>query len=239
MTNVALLARRELAAFLKTPMGYIIVAIVLFLDGLFFNVLAIGGSPKLSSQVLQQFFAIATFFSMVAGIVLTMRQFAEEKQLGTMTLLLTSPIREHEIVLGKFLAALLFFLAMTLLTIHMPLLIFVHGKVSVGHIVAGYLGLLMVGMMSVAVGLFASSLTRLQIVAVVIGASILTAIYLCWQGARVAEPPIRDLMAYLSQMKHLAWQNGVIHLRDVVYFLSMTYFFLLLTVQVLRARRWR
>lgn len=239
MKNITLLARRELGAYIKSPMGYIIVAIVLFVDGLLFNVYAIGGSPKLSAEVLQLFFAFATFMTMVSGVLLSMRLLAEERQLGTLTLLLTSPIRDYEIVLGKFFSAVIFFGAMTLLTIYMPLLIFINGKVSIGHILGGYLGLLMLGMASIAVGLFASSISRNQLVAAVSGGAMMTALYLCYMGASIAEPPIRDLLAFISPQKHLTWQNGLIHSRDVVYYLSMTYLFLLLSTHMLKARRWR
>jgi ABC-2 type transport system permease protein len=237
--NIALLARRELAAYLRSPMGYVIVAVVLCIDGLFFNVWALGGSPKFSSEVLATFFAVATFMTMVSGILLSMRLIAEEHQLGTLTLLLTSPVREVEIVLGKFLSSLIFFSGMTLITVYMPLLIFVNGKVSLGHIFGGYLGLFLLGMASLAVGLFASSVSRMQIVAAVLGGAILTALYLCFFGASVAEPPLRDLLASFSQHKHLQWQNGVISSRDVLYYVSVTYVFLLLTTHVLQARRWR
>jgi ABC-2 type transport system permease protein len=121
----------------------------------------------------------------------------------------------------------------------MPLLIFVNGKVSFGHIFGGYLGLVMLGMTSIAVGLFASSIAPNQLVAAVTGGAIMTAIFLCYLGARVAEPPLRDLLAFLSWKRHLAWQNGVLHTKDVFYFFSMTYFFLLLSTHVLQTRRWR
>jgi ABC-2 type transport system permease protein len=215
------------------------VTVVLALNGLFFNVYALGGNPKYSSEVLTTFFAFATFFAMVSGVLLSMRLLAEERLLGTITLLFTSPVREYEIVLGKFFSAVVFFLGMTLLTIYMPLLIFVNGKVSLGHIFGGYLGLLLLGMASLAVGLFASALTRWQIVAAVVGGAILAVIYLFFLAASIAEPPLRDLLAFLSSQKHLQWQNGVIHSKDVIYFLSLTYLFLLLTTHVLQARRWR
>lgn len=239
MRNIALLARRDLAAYLRSPMGYVIVAIVLFVDGLLFNVFAIGGSPKFSSDVLQLFFAFAAFMSAVSGIFLSMRLLAEERQLGTLTLLLTSPIKDYEIILGKFLSAFIFFIGMTVLTIYMPLLIFVNGKVAFGHIMGGYLGLLLLGMLGISVGLFASAISPNQLVAVVAGGAMMTAIYLCFLGARVAEPPIRDLMAFISWQKHLTWQNGVLNSKDVFYYLSTTYFFLLLSTHVLQTRRWR
>jgi ABC-2 type transport system permease protein len=239
MRNILLIARRELGGYLKSPMGYIIVAIFLFVDGLLFNYYALGGSAKLSSQALQLFFAFATFMTMVAGVLLAMRLLAEERQLGTLTLLLTSPVREHEIVLGKFLSALVFFFGMTLLSLYMPMLIFVNGKVSLGHIFGGYLGLILLGMTSLSVGLFASAISKTQIVAAVSGGALMTAIYLFYLGASVAEPPVRDLMAYLSPQKHLQWQSGVLSTRDILYYLSVTYVFLLLSTHVLQARRWR
>jgi len=239
MKNIWLIARRELASYLKSPMGYVIVAIVLFVDGLLFNYHALGGAPKLSAEVLQLFFAFATFMTMVSGVLLAMRLFAEEKQLGTLTLLLTAPIHEVEVVLGKFLSALIFFGLMTLLTLYMPALIFVNGKVSVGHIVGGYFGLILLGGLSLAVGMFASALSRTQIVAAVAGGALMTALYLCYLGADVAEPPVREILAFLSPQRHLHWQSGVLHSRDVFYFLSGTYLFLLLTTHVMQARRWR
>jgi len=239
MKNIWLLARRELGAYLRSPMGYVIVAIVLFVDGILFNVYALGGTPKYSAEVLQLFFAFATFMTMVSGVLLSMRLISEERQLGTLTLLLTSPIRDREIVLGKFLSALLFFSIMTLLTVYMPLLIFVNGKVSVGHIFAGYLGLILLGAASLSVGLFASAIARTQIVAAVSGGAMMAALYLCYLGANVAEPPLRDLIAYLSPQRHLQWQTGVLNTRDVFYFLSTSYVFLLLTTHVMQARRWR
>ncbi|MCC6748628.1 MAG: ABC transporter permease subunit [Deltaproteobacteria bacterium] len=239
MRNIWLLARRELGAYVKSPMGYVIATIVLFVDGLLFNYYALGGTPKLSSEVLQLFFAFATFMTMVSGVLLSMRLLAEEKQLGTLTLLLTSPIKDHEIILGKFVSALLFYAGMTALTIYMPLLIFVNGKVSVGQIFAGYFGLLMLGALSLSVGLFASAIAKTQIVAAVAGGAMMTALYLCYLGANVAEPPIRDLMSFLSPQRHLQWQTGLLQSKDLFYYLSATYAFLLLSTHVLQARRWR
>ena len=158
MKNIALLCRRELAAYLKSPMGYIIVAAVLAIDGLLFNVYALGGTPKLSAEVLELFFYFSSGTTMIASVFLSMRLIAEERQTGTLNLLFTSPVKDYEIVLGKFFSALIFFCIMTLLSIYMPLLIFVNGKVSLGHIFGGYLGLILLGSSSIAIGLFGSAL---------------------------------------------------------------------------------
>ena len=239
MRNILLIARRELGAYVCLPMGYVIVALVLFVDGLLFNAYALGGEPKLSAEVLQLFFAFASFMTMVSGVLLAMRLVAEEHQLGTLTLLLTAPVRDSEIVLGKFLSALGFFALMTLLSLYLPLLIFVNGKVSLGHIFGGYCGLLLLGSLSLSIGLFASALSRSQIVAAVTGGALLTACYLLYLGASMVEPPLRELLAYLSPQRHLHWQTGLITSRDVFYYLSASGLFLVLTTHVLQARRWR
>ena len=239
MRNIALLMRRELGGYLKSPMGYVVAALVLFVDGLLFNYHALGGQPKYSAEVLQLFFAFASFMTMVAGVMLAMRLFAEERQLGTLTLLLTSPIKEHEIVLGKFLSALIFLGLMTFASVYMPALIFVNGKVSLGHIAAGYLGLLLLGGLALSVGMFASSVANSQLVAAILGGVIMAALDLFNLGASVADPPLREILAYLTERRHLQWQAGVLHLKDVIYFISGSYLFLLFSTHALKARRWR
>jgi ABC-2 type transport system permease protein len=239
--NIALLIRRELAAYLRSPMGYIIVAAVLCIDGLLFNVFALGGTPKLSAEVLELFFYFSSGTTMIASIFLSMRLLAEEKQTGTLTLLFTSPVRESEIVLGKFFSALIFFCLMTLLTVYMPLLIFVNGKVSMGHIFGGYLGLILLGAAAISIGLFGSAVAKSQIIAAVTSGGLVVALLLFWLLGQVTEPPIRDVTTYLALYnKHfIPFQQGVLNTRDVIYYLSLTYMFLLLATHVLQARRWR
>jgi ABC-2 type transport system permease protein len=241
MRNIMLLVRRELGAYLKSPMGYIIVAAVLAINGIFFNAFALGGRPKFSFEVLRLFFYFSFGTSLIASIFLSMRLIAEDRQSGTLTLLLTSPIRDHEIVLGKFLSAWLFFAMMTLLSIYMPLLIFVNGKVSFGHIFSGYLGLLLVGAAAMAVGIFGSSIAKNQLIAVVTTAALVVLLIVFWLVAQISDPPIKDIAAYLALYnKHfINFERGVIHTRDIAYYLSVTYVFLLLTTHVLQARRWR
>jgi len=241
MRNIALLVRRELAAYLRSPMGYIIVAAVLCIDGLLFNVYALGGTPKLSAEVLELFFYFSSGTTMIASVFLSMRLLAEERQTGTLTLLFTSPIRDYEIVLGKFFSALIFFCVMTLLTVYMPLLIFVNGKVSLGHIFGGYLGLVLLGSASLAIGLFGSAVAKSQIIAAVTAGGLVVALLLFWLLGQVTEPPIREVSAYLAlHGKHfMNFQQGVLNTRDIVFYLTLTYMFLLLTTHVLQARRWR
>ena len=128
------IASRELAAFFNTWMGYVIVAAALVIDGLLFNAFAVGNEPKLSAEVLADFFYFASGMSMVAGIFLAMRLMAEEKQNGTIALLYSSPVSERQVIYGKFLSALLFSMILQVASLYMPGLVMVHGKISGGHL---------------------------------------------------------------------------------------------------------
>jgi ABC-2 type transport system permease protein len=149
-------------------------------------------------------------------------------------------VRESEIVLGKFLSALIFLTLMTLAGIFMPLLILVHGKLSLGHVAAGYLGILLLGSASLALGLLASALTRSQLVAAIVGTALLVGAILVYPLAALVEAPLNDVLLALGIWhRHFpAFQTGIINLRDVVYYLLVTYFALFLSVRVLEARRW-
>ena len=239
LANVGLIAGRELRAYRRSPLGAIVVCGMLLMSGILFYIFGLSAERLLSAEVLRQFFYNASGPLMIACPLLSMRLVAEERQTGTLTLLNTAPITDAQIVMGKFLSALCVISLATLLTAYMPALIFWHGKVSWGHIFGGYLGLVMLGALSISIGLFASSIARTQIVAAIAGGAIMTAVYLCYLGANVADPPVRSLMAFISPQKHLQWQTGVLHLRDVIYYVTGTYLFLLASTHMLQARRWR
>lgn len=241
MRNVWLIARRELGAYLTTPLGYIVAAAVLLAEGLLFNWLVLSGEAKPSTLVLESFFYIAAGTTMISSAFISMRLLAEDKQTGALVLLMTSPAREQEIVFGKWLGAFLFLGAIQAVSVYMPLLIFVNGRVSVGHILSGYLGLLLLGGAALAIGLFGSSLTRYQVLAVVISTLMVLFMVLVWMGANLSEPPLDDVFQHLALYnKHFVpFQHGVLGLSHVIYYLSVTYFFLLAATKVLEARRWR
>jgi ABC-2 type transport system permease protein len=235
-----LIMRRELGAYLRSMTGYIVAAAVLLLDGILFNVMALEGT-KLSAQVLAEFFKDCSGVTMIATVFLSMRLLAEERQTGTLVLLTSSPVRDREIVLGKFLAAFVFLTMITLLTAFMPALIMVNGKISFGHVVSGYLGLLLLGAAALAIGTFGSSLARSQLLAVIVSAALVGTMVLCWMIARVTEHPLNGVFVALALWdRHFpGFMGGIIHLRDVVYYLAVTYFALFLATRVLEARRWR
>lgn len=234
--------RRELAAYLASPLGWIVAATVLLLDGLLFYAQALGpaAGERLSAEVLSRFFWTTSGLVAIAAVALSVRLLVEERQLDTLVLLNTSPVRDREIVLGKFLSAFAFLGGITLLTLYMPLLVMVNGKISAGQIGVGYLGLFLIGGAVLAVGVFASSLTRHPLLAAATGAALTGALFLFWPLSFVLDPPLSRVFAGLSiHGRHFAgFQIGVLHLRDVFYYLAITFFFLLLSTKVLEAKRW-
>jgi len=241
MRAVILLVRRELGAFLNTPWGWVILAFVLLIDGLLFNVFAMGSREKYSADVLSEFFYFSSGTTMIAGILLTMRLLAEERQTGTIVILQTAPISEAGVVMGKFLGAWTFLALITVLTAYMPALIFVNGKVSVAQILTGYLGLLALGSATVAIGTFASALSKNQLLAAVLGAGMLVLMLLGWMLGQVTEPPVSEIFSYLALWdRHFQpFQEGRINTEGLVFFASVTAGFLLLAIRALQVRRWR
>jgi ABC-2 type transport system permease protein len=240
MSQTLLIARRELFAYLRSPLGAVIVAGALLIDGALFYVEGLS-QKLLSAEVLQKFIYNTSGPTMVAALMLSMRLLAEERQTGTLVMLNTSPIRDREIVLGKFLSAFGVLTVLTVLTAYMPALTFVNGKVSIGHVLVGYVGLLLLGGATIAVGLLGSALARSQIVAIILSAAIQAILVLLWLIARTADPPLNRFLSALAihHDNFRPFMQGRLDLGCVAYYVVMTYFFLLASTKVLEARRWR
>ncbi|HKU41691.1 MAG TPA: ABC transporter permease [Polyangiales bacterium] len=241
MTNVGIIARRELGGYFRTPSGYLIAAATLLVQGLLFNTRALGTGAKLSSQVLVDFLRDSSGTTTVAAVLLTMRLFAEERQAGTLVLLFTSPVREVEIVLGKFLSAFVVLSLLVLASVYLPALIFVNGKVSLGHIASGYLGLLMVGAATLSLGVLGSALARTQIMAGVLAAVFIFVLFLTWALSRVVDPPLGTVIAHFSlyEQHFFPSMRGLLQLSDVIYYVSVTYLALLAATRVVQSQRWQ
>jgi ABC-2 type transport system permease protein len=239
---VGVIVRRELAAYLTSPLGYVVAAVTLLVDGLLFYAEALGpaAGQRLSAEVLARFFFNTSGLVVIAAVALSVRLIAEERQARTLTLLRTAPVADWHIVLGKFLAAFAFLGGITLLSLYMPLLILVNGKISIGQVAVGYLGLFLIGAAVLAIGMFATSLTRSYLLAAITGAALTAAMFLFWPLAQVVEPPLSSVFSGLGLhgIHFYGFQIGVLHLRDVVYYTAVTYFFLLLATTVMEAKRW-
>jgi len=239
MEKIWHIASRELLAYFTTWMGYIIIALTLIIDGLLFNAFALGNSAKLSSEVLESFFYYSSGMSMVAGILLAMRLMAEEKQNGTIVLLFSSPVTERQIIYGKFLSAFLFSMVLHAVSLYMPALIMVHGKISVGHVISGYLCLALLGGLTASMTLFVSTLAPNQLVAAVGGAFILVVFLVLWMLAKVVDQPLKDIFAWLAiHNDHFTpFGSGVVNLKDLVFYFGMIIFFLESSTMALIGRR--
>jgi ABC-2 type transport system permease protein len=241
MSAAWLIARRELGSYLRTWTGYIIIALALLVEGLMFNAFAMGRGTKFSSEVISDFFYLSSGVTLVASVFISMRLLAEERQTGTISLLYSSPIRDAEIVGGKFLSAFAFLALMTALTFFMPLLVLVNGKISFGHLAAGYIGLLLLGAASVAIGTLGSALAKNQVLAVILSGVMVVFLLLSWLLAQVTDRPFSELFTALAlHGKHFQpFQKGIVHVRDVVYYLAVTWIALFAATRVIEARRWR
>ena len=241
MNNVVLIARRELAGYFSSHAGYMILAGHLLVSGLLFNAFAVGQRTKLSQEVLESYFYYSRGMALVTGILLGMRRVAEARQIHTLVLLRTAPVTEREIVWGKFFSALAFLGLTLLLSLYMPALIFVNGKVSLLQIATGYLGLALLGAACIAVTLLASVWSSTQLIAGVLGGMMVTLLVVVWMLARVTEEPLKELFAYLAlHNRHFRpFSIGTLHLRDMVYYLGLTLFFLEAAARSLESWRWR
>ena len=239
MNTIWLIAQKELRSFLNTTWGIAILAIILLLDGLLFNAFSLGSTPQYSADVLEQFFYFSSGTTMIASVLLTMRLLAEERQSGTESLLLTAPISEFQVILGKFFGAFAFLMLITLSTIYMPLLIQINGKVSTGQIFAGYLGLACLGATTTAIGTFGSTIAKNQLFAAISSAGILVFLLLGWLLGNITSPPLDGLFSYLALFdKHFQpFMSGKINTESIVLYLSITSLFLLLSTRILETRR--
>lgn len=241
MNATLLLARRELSTYLNTWWGWVILFLVLLIDGLLFNAVAVTNKAQYSADVLEKFFYFSSGTTMIAGIVLTIKLLAEERQSGTIVLLESAPITEGQVVAGKFLGAWGFLMLVTALTIYMPVLIQLNGKVSWAQIGAGYLGLACLGAATISIGTFASALAKNQVLAAILGGVFLVLMLLGWLLSTQTEAPVSGVLAYIALYdRHFQpFMRGRINTEDLVYYASVVFAFLLLSTRVLQARRWK
>lgn len=241
MTHVLTVARRDLGAYLHGYAAYVVIAGILFVEGLLFNAFALGAeSARYSHEVLEQFFYINGGAAMVASVLLTMRSLAEEQATGTDVLLRTSVAGDGQVVLGKYLAAMGMLTLLTLLTFYMPLLIFVNGKVSLSHLAVGYLGVLGLGSATTAMGIFGSSLFRSQMAAGIFSGILVVTFLTAWMLSEIVDPPFAEVTAYaaLFNQHFVPFQEGRLMTSGLVYYGSITALFLTLSAKVLEGRRW-
>lgn len=235
MLTALTIARRELGAYFASPIAYFVIASFLVISGYLFSIILI--ASKQAS--LEGLFANVTVILLFITPLLTMRLLAEEQRSGTIELLLTSPVRDWEIVVGKFLAALGLFGIILLCTLVYPLIIvWLKGNLDSGPVISSYLGLLLLSGAMLAIGTLASAVTENQIVAAVLAFAMLLLLWLIGAAENVAPGAGEVLRALSLPGRFDDFARGAINLEDVVYYLSLMTGALFLATRLLETRRY-
>lgn len=238
MRNIATMARRELGAYFLSPIAYAVGAVFLFATGLAFGLGTFKNGEEASLRSLLEWVMLILVLVLP---FLTMRLLSEEFRSGTIETLMTVPITEVEVVVGKFVGALLFYVILLAMMLLYPLLLWAYGPVDGGLLAANALGLLLLGALYLSVGLFFSACTRHQIIAVLLSVSLLILLTLAsFRLAQVVEGVPRTVLQHVSVQTHFFdFIRGMVDLNHVVFFLTMTGGFLFLAVKLLETRRWQ
>lgn len=251
MTKILAIAKREFRSYFNSPIAYIAITVFLVITGVLFFVQGkFFEQNEASLRVLFEWVPVL-FLAYIPAI--SMRLMSEEKRSGTIELLVTMPITDWQIIWGKYLAGLGFLAVSLLMTLHFPLIVAANGSPDIGPIVGGYVGLFLIGGLYLAVGLMCSTWTRNQINAFII--ALLISGFFYFVGDFLAGPPpeswrskllytllinFKALFEYMSFKYHFHnIERGVIDTRNLLYFVTVIAFCLLVSAQSLAARKWR
>ena len=257
MRNILAIIERELRAYFSSPIAYVVLTIFVFLSGLFFRtilsqVLQMGLMAAMQAQqtgprpmdmpgmISRGFLSTMSVILLFMIPMITMGLFSEEKKRGTIELLLTSPLTDLEVVLGKFFAAGTFFLIMLASTWVQIGALYLYGSPASGPILSAYLGLFLYGLAVIAIGLFISTLTENQIIAAVLSFGTIMLLWLVDVLASNAEAGSKEVLSYLSILSHLDdFMKGVLSTSNVIFYVSLTLVALFMTYRSIDSLRWR
>ena len=231
------IAKRELGAYFKSPVAYVVLSSFLAITGFlfFFNNFFLAGDDSMAG-----YFGSMPFLLLFYCPAISMRLLAEERGSGTIEMLLTLPVRDIEVVLGKYLAAVGVLAAGLVMSLPFAITVGKLGSMDTGPVIASYLGTLLLGGTYLAVGLCASAMTKNQIVAFIVGLAVCLALFLLAMAYSTAGPVLGPILQYASPAYHFTKiTRGVIELRNVVYYLSAIGVCLVVSTQVLESRKWR
>ncbi len=238
MRDIIAIMKKEFRSYFDSPIAYIFTSVFLVLSGWLFY----------KNFFLANYASLRILFDLMPWLFLffvpavTMRLWSEEKKLGTMELLMTLPLKDSDVVLGKFLASFLFLSITTLLTFPLVISTFALGNPDFGPIIGGYLGAILMGGAYLSIGMFASSLTENQIISFILGVVLCFTLLIIGENFVLSTMPLSivPLLQYLSLGAHFdSIGRGVIDTRDLIYYLSVISFFLFLNTRSLASRSWR
>lgn len=232
------IAERELSAMFFSAIAYVVIAVFLIVTGIFFSWQTFLPGQEASLRALMDNMPLIFVFILP---MLTMRLMSEEFRSGTVEPLMTAPITDADVILGKFYGGFIFFLVLLATTLPHWVLVGMYGDTDFNGTLVSYFGLILMGAMYLAVGLFFSTCTSNQIIAVLTSFVFLAIFtFLANFLALRLDGTLRVVMQYLSVVTHYQdFSRGMVGLNHVLFFLSTTVFFLFLAVKVLESRRWR
>ncbi|HON10561.1 MAG: ABC transporter permease subunit [Fibrobacter sp.] len=237
MSSILTIFKKEFKSFFISPIAYVFITVYLVITGfLFFQ------SFFLINQAdMRGYFSLLPWVFLFFVPAITMRSWAEEKKVKTLELLLSWPVSDFQVVFGKFLAAFGFLSIAILLSVTIPITISILGSPDPGPIIGGYMGALLMGAAYLSIGLWVSSYTENQIVAFILGVVVTFVFFFIGSPfvTMVAPSWLVPIMNYIGLGNHFeSIERGVIDSRDILYYLSITGFFLFLNVQSLGSRKW-
>jgi len=254
MNNILAIADKELKAYFSTPIAYVVIGFFALLWGYFFYAMLVifnqqslqlagvegQGGANINQQLIRPLFLNASVILLFVLPLITMRTYSEEKRSGTIELLLTSPLTDFQIIMGKFLGAMALYAAMLLVTmIHMALL-FSYGNPEWRPVVTGYLGLLLMGGCFISVGLLISSLTKNQIVSGMVTFAVFLLLWVINWIASFTGPTTQIVLNYLSIVDHFDdFTKGILDTKHLIYYFSVISFGLFLTARSVDTERWK
>ena len=255
MNNILAIAHKELKSYFSTPIAYIVIGFFALLFGYFFYAMLVifnqqsaqfggaeGGAVDINQQLIRPLFLNASVILLFVLPLITMRTYSEEKRSGTIELLLTSPVTDVEIILGKFLGAMALYGAMLAITvIHMLVLFsYANPKPEWTVPVIGYVGLLLMGGCFISVGLLISSLTKNQIVSGMVTFAVFLLLWVINWIASFTGPTTQSVLNYLSITDHFDdFTRGIVDTKHLIYYFSVMSFGLFLTARSVDTERWK
>lgn len=237
---------RELRSYFLSPLAYVVAALLLLVNGaVFWLIISFLNNPQSGvGAPLELFFGQTVFFWLVLLFmtpVLTMRLISEERRSGTIEVLMTSPVTAGQVVVGKYLASLFFYVFLWAPTLAYPLILSYYSAVEWGPVAAGYVGIVGIGSVFLAIGLFASAMSRNQLVAAILTFAMLMPLFSfgLLEGLFRGEV-VKQVFSYLNLWQHMEdFSRGIVDTRRLTYYISATLFFIFLSARALHARKWR
>jgi ABC-2 type transport system permease protein len=253
MNNILAIAGKELRSYFSTPIAYIVIGFFALLFGYFFYAMLIifnqqsqigglegGGPTDINQQLIRPLFLNASVIMLFVLPLITMRTYSEEKRSGTIELLLTSPLTDFEIIMGKFLGAMALYASMLAITLIHMVLLFSYGNPEWRVVVTGYIGLLLMGGCFISVGLLISSMTKNQIVSGMITFAVFLLLWVVNWIASFTGPTTQSVLNYLSITEHFDdFTKGILDTTHLVYYFSVISFGLFLTARSVDTERWK